>query len=211
MKVAIVGAGGHGRVACEIFELMHGTDHTVLFFDNGEAQRRVLGYPVVGTVEALLSDRACDRVFVAVGDNRVRARIVEKLIRWTRPFLTLVHPWSSLSPHTRIGHGTIVVAGTVVNTEGSVGRHVILNTHCSVGHDCRVADSAQLAPGVNLGGGSIVEEGAFLGIGAKVAPGVRVGAWSVVGAGSVVLKDIPACVLAYGTPARMVRRLQGPT
>ncbi len=208
MKVAIVGAGGHGKVACEIFELMHGTDHTIAFFDDGEERKEVLGHPVVGLVDALLADPTYDRLFVAIGDNKARAEIVGKLAGGTRPFLTLVHPFSALSPHAHIGYGTIAIAGTVVNAEAAVGTHVILNTHCSVGHDCQVEDFAQVAPGVNLGGGSVIERGAFLGIGAKVVPKARVGAWSVVGAGSVVLDDIPPNSFAYGTPARVVRKLE---
>jgi len=204
VKVGIVGAGGHGRVACEIFELMHGTEHTVLFFDDDAEKDEVLGYQVVGTLEDLLADRTCSRLFVAIRDNRARAEIVEKLAQEGRPFLTLVHPFSALSPHAHIGHGTIAIAGTVVNAEATVGTHVILNTQCSVGHDCRVEDFAQIAPGVNLGGGSVIEQGAFIGIGAKVAPEARVGAWSIVGAGSVVLKDLPPHAFAYGTPARVV-------
>lgn len=187
---------------------MHGAGHIIELFDD-EAQGEVLGHPVVGSVTELAHDRSYDRVFVAIGDNRARAKVVEKLSGQGRLFLTLVHPWSALSPHAQIGQGTISIAGVVVNAEAAVGTHVILNTHCSVGHDCRVEDFAQIAPGVNLGGGSIVEEGAFLGIGAKVAPGVRVGAWSVVGAGSVVLRNVPPHSFAYGTPARVIREHQG--
>lgn len=205
MRVAIVGAGGHGKVACEIFELMHGRGHVIVFFDD-ERRGRVLGHPVVGPVGKLIADGTCDRLFVAVGDNRARSEIAGRLAGGGRSFLTLVHPWSAVSAHARMGQGTIAVAGAVVNAEASVGEHVILNTHCSVGHDCRVEDFAQIAPGVNLGGGAVIEQGAFLGIGAKVVPNARVGAWSVVGAGSVVLDDIPPNSFACGTPARVIRR-----
>jgi galactoside O-acetyltransferase len=40
-----------------------------------------------------------------------------------------------------------------------------------------------------------------------VLPKVSIGENSVVGAGSVVLKDIPANVVAFGSPAKVVREI----
>ena len=40
-----------------------------------------------------------------------------------------------------------------------------------------------------------------------VCPGVTIGENSVVGAGSVVVRDLPANVVAVGNPARVVKRL----
>jgi maltose O-acetyltransferase len=46
----------------------------------------------------------------------------------------------------------------------------------------------------------------WLGGGAIVLPGVTIGDNTVVGAGSVVVHDLPADVVAVGSPARVVRR-----
>jgi maltose O-acetyltransferase len=47
----------------------------------------------------------------------------------------------------------------------------------------------------------------WLGGGVIVCPGVTIGDDTVVGAGSVVVRDLPAGVLAVGNPARVVRSL----
>lgn len=52
-----------------------------------------------------------------------------------------------------------------------------------------------------------IEDNAWLGGGVIVCPGVTIGANTVVGAGAIVVKDLPADVLAVGNPARIVRRL----
>ena len=44
-------------------------------------------------------------------------------------------------------------------------------------------------------------------IGATVMPQRRIGAWSIVGAGALVAKDLPDQVVAVGSPARVIRRL----
>lgn len=47
----------------------------------------------------------------------------------------------------------------------------------------------------------------WLGAGVIVLPGVTIGDNTVVGAGSVVTKDLPANVLAVGTPCRVLREI----
>lgn len=50
---------------------------------------------------------------------------------------------------------------------------------------------------------------AWLGGGVVVGPGVTIGADTVIGAGSVVIRDVPAGVVAVGNPCRVVRHLAG--
>lgn len=52
-----------------------------------------------------------------------------------------------------------------------------------------------------------VADNVWLGGGVIVLPGVTIGENTVVGAGAVVTKDLPADVVAIGTPARVVREL----
>ena len=52
-----------------------------------------------------------------------------------------------------------------------------------------------------------IGDNAWLGGGAIVLPGVTVGEDTVVGAGAVVTRDLPAGVVAVGSPARVVRTL----
>jgi maltose O-acetyltransferase len=54
----------------------------------------------------------------------------------------------------------------------------------------------------------VIEDNVWLGGGVVVCPGVTIGADTVVGAGAVVTRDLPAGVLAVGSPARVVRELQ---
>lgn len=54
-----------------------------------------------------------------------------------------------------------------------------------------------------------IGDNVWLGGGVVVCPGVSIGDNTVVGAGAVVVRDLPADVVAVGSPARVVRRLQG--
>lgn len=50
-----------------------------------------------------------------------------------------------------------------------------------------------------------IGDGVWIGANVTVLPGVTIGENSVIGAGSVVTKDVPANVVAYGSPCRVVR------
>ena len=57
-----------------------------------------------------------------------------------------------------------------------------------------------------------IGDNVWLGGGVIVLPGVSIGENTVVGAGSVVTKDLPANVVAVGSPARVIRAVSdGPT
>ena len=209
MGIAIIGAGGHGRVALECLELAMRSLGDVAFFDDRwEEIGSIENVPVLGPISSLAQDERFGDVFVAIGGNVVRQRVLHELVSAGKHILTIIHPHTMISPRARLQQGTIAIAGTVVNRDAQVGRGVILNTLCSVGHDCLLKDFAQIAPGVNLGGAAIIGEGVFLGIGTKVVPEVQIGAWSIVGAGSVVLDDLPSGSYCHGIPARVIRHLR---
>ncbi|BDZ64432.1 sugar O-acetyltransferase [Agromyces mangrovi Wang et al. 2018] len=52
-----------------------------------------------------------------------------------------------------------------------------------------------------------IHENVWIGGGAIIGPGVTIGENSVIGAGAVVLKDVPANVIAAGNPARILREI----
>ncbi len=68
-------------------------------------------------------------------------------------------------------------------------------------------DAAERASGWELAHPITIGSGAWLGGGVIVGPGVTVGERTVVGAGAVVVRDLPADVVAVGNPARVIRRL----
>lgn len=52
-----------------------------------------------------------------------------------------------------------------------------------------------------------IEDNVWLGVNVIVLKGVRIGKNSLIGAGSVVVKDIPANVIAAGNPCKVIRNL----
>ncbi len=68
-------------------------------------------------------------------------------------------------------------------------------------------DAEQRRSGLELASPVVIGENAWIGGAAVICPGVSIGANTVIGAGSVVVKDIPANVVAVGNPCRVIKTL----
>lgn len=89
----------------------------------------------------------------------------------------------------------------------------------SIGDNCQIGPNVQLLaashplePGprrdkLETAAPIAIGENVWLGGGAIVLAGVTIGDDSVIGAGAVVTQDVPAGVVAVGTPARVIREL----
>lgn len=168
--------------------------------------RKLVDIPVMGPIAAL-SDISHDAsVIVAIGDNRTRKRVFEQLASSGARFASVRHPTAIVAPDVRIGAGSMLCAGVIVNVGSVIGHDVILNTGVTVDHHSNLGDHVHLAPGVRMGGGVTVDEGALIGVGASVLPAGHVGAWSVVGGGACVTERVAPAVTVVGVPAREVSR-----
>jgi sugar O-acyltransferase (sialic acid O-acetyltransferase NeuD family) len=198
----VLGAGGHAKVVIDTARAQGWSVYAAVDDNPSLWGHPIEGVPVLGSLETAAGWQGW--AIIAVGDNRTRYAVSQRYaLRWA----TLIHPTAWLSPSAKIGEGTLVAAGVVVQPEAQIGRHAILNTACSIDHDCVVGDWVHIAPGARLAGGVHVDEGALVGIGAVVLPNIRIGAWSVVGAGAVVTREVPPHAVVVGVPARLIREV----
>ncbi|MBK5475965.1 acetyltransferase [Pseudomonas sp. TH21] len=201
-RLAILGAGGHGKVVADTAESCGW--QCIEFFADDWPARTLNGYwPITGDTTSLLSRVGeFDAVIVAIGNNSVRLAKVEALEAAGGQLATLVHPSAVISPRALVGAGSVVFAGVVINVDARVGRGTILNTGCSVDHDCQLGNFTHISPGARLAGGVQVGDLSWVGIGASVKQSIQIGQKVIVGAGSVVVSDITDSLTVVGVPAK---------
>ena len=204
--VLVVGAGGHALVSIEVLRAAGHDVRGCVASQVGAADGLArLGVPVLASddaLEELLGDGGA--VFVAVGANVARRRLLDAVHVHGGPLVSAISPDARVSPTASIAAGALVMPGSVVNAMASIGRGAIINTGAIVDHECVVGDVAHVAPGAVLAGNVTVGEGALIGVGARVTPGRHIGAWAVVGAGAVVVDDVPERATVVGAPARPI-------
>ena len=204
-RIAIVGAGDHGRVVMELARAA-GVATIVLVeprSDEPGARRVVGGVAITGDLDGDLA-WAADRppFVVALGDNAARRAAFERCLALGLEPVALVHPAAILLGGAVIEPGAVVCAAAVVGVDARIGRDAVVNTMASVDHDGRIAEHAQVGPGAHLAGRVTVETGAYIGIGANVREGIRVGARALVAGGAMVVADVPDGARVAGVPAR---------
>lgn len=108
-----------------------------------------------------------------------------------------------IGDHNVIREGVTIHRGTVQD-QGltKIGSHNLLMAYAHVAHDCVVGDNIILANNVALAGHVHVGDHAILGGFTAVHQFCHIGAHVMCGAGTVVLKDIPAYVMATGNSAK---------
>lgn len=212
-RIVVIGCSGHARVVVDAIKAA-GRLQIVGFLDTYKRPgTEMLGYEILGSeadLPSFLKEGVCDCAVVAIGDNWTRRQAVVRLqqIAPDVNFVSVIHPTAIIANDVSIGEGTVVLAGAIVSVGSRIGRFCILNTKSSLDHDGRMGAFSSMAPGVITGGGVTIGDFSTLCIGATLTHDVNIGEHTVVGAAATVLNDIPGYVVAYGTPAKVVRSRQ---
>lgn len=212
-RLLMIGASGHAHALLGLLRRLGDYVVVGLIDDTRPQGGLVFGLPVLGgvaDVPRLCAAYDLDQAVLAVGDNGRRQLLAEHLCR-SAPTLrwpVLVDPTAVVSEPSRLGPGAVVMALAHVGPGASLGPGCLLNTRSSLDHDGSLAAYASLAPGVHCGGHVRLGERAAVGLGASLLQRVSIGADTVVGAGALVLRSLPAGVVAHGVPAQVVRQRQ---
>ena len=204
-SLAVIGAGGHGRVAGEIAELLG--CRKIDFFDTAWPKLKSnCKWPVVGAADHLLeSHDPYDGIFLAIGDNKKRRLMFGFFESLHSKLVSLVHPSSILSSSAHVGRGTIIMANVVVGSGAKVGDGVVLNTSCSIDHDCNIGAFSHVSPGASISGNVTIGQNSWIGVGTSIKNNVVIGANVIAGAGSAIVNDIPSGLVVAGVPAKKLK------
>ncbi|WP_079505315.1 acetyltransferase [Mesobacillus jeotgali] len=203
MKIAIIGQGGHSKVVRDVIKAKEGAEIVCCFDDkfNAEFFHEQIMYGPVNSAKNIAEDFPEVKFFVAIGNNTVRKKIVERLGFPEEFYATLIHPTAQISSDAIVGPGSVVMPCAVVNSDAQLGAHTIINTCAVVEHDSKIENFVHISPNATVTGNVTVREGAQIGASATVIPGMEVGKWAMVGAGATVIHHIPANSTAVGVPA----------
>jgi bifunctional UDP-N-acetylglucosamine pyrophosphorylase/glucosamine-1-phosphate N-acetyltransferase len=145
-----------------------------------------------------------------IGDNcRVLASVIEE---------ATLEDHVEIGPFGHLRQGAHLASGVHMGNFGEV-KNAHLASGVKMGHFSYIGD-AEVGEDVNIGAGTItcnfdgarkhktiIRAGAFIGSGSMLVAPLTIGKKAKIGAGSVVTRDVDGATLAYGVPARTVRKL----
>lgn len=169
------------------------------------------GYEILGKDEELRPIVEAYRVskgIVAIGDNFLRKKVVEKIRNLASgfSFINAIHPSVIIGKNVKIGGGSVLMAAVVINNDCIIGEHCFLATKASVDHNSSLGDFSSASAGATIGGHVNIGSCTAIALGVNIIHGRTIGDHTVIGAGALVVKDIGDNVIAYGIPAREIRK-----
>ena len=164
----------------------------------------------------LVAERARARRLVArynatlQEDEAARRALLEELCAsagegaWIEPPFRCDYGWNiTLGANSFMNFDCVILDCAPVE----IGAGTLLGSAVQLSAATHPVDPAERATGLELAHPIRIGANVWIGSGAIVGPGVTIGDETVIGAGSVVVRDVPARVVAVGNPCRVLREL----
>jgi len=146
---------------------------------------------------------------------------------------TVIYAGNNIGDRFNTGHHVMIREKNIIGNNVSIGTNSIIEHHINIGNNVRtqancfipeyslLEDDAWLGPNVVITNaryprsknvkenlkGAIIKKFAKIGANTTILPSLEIGENSLIGAGSLISKNIPAGVVAYGSPAVVHKKI----
>lgn len=143
-----------------------------------------------------------DELFViGIGQPNLRKAVFEDFKERGANFLTLVHPWSDISPVAEVGEANIFQRGSSVHCDVCIGNANYFNGAINVGHDVEIGDYNFIGPASLLLGDCSIGSQNMIGVRSTFLAKSRIGSGNIIAPGSVIYKGCGNNCRLAGNPA----------
>ena len=214
-NIILIGGGNQAHYTIDIIE-KEGKYNIVGIIDSiHEIGSDRFGYKILGrqeNVSQLIEEYNIEGGVISIGDNWSRYYVYNQ-IKTLFPnfqFVNAIHPSVVIGNNVKLGVGIVAMAGCIFNPKSQIGDFTFFATGAQIEHDCQIGDFASISAGSVTGGYVKLGKFSTITLGVTVVDRLEIGENTVVGSGSVVTKSLPDNVLAYGSPAKVMRnRVKG--
>jgi len=211
MKIFLFGAGMHGQTCIDVVEKQGDFEIVGLIDSVKQIGSLVDGYEVLGRMKDLTELMRLHKVkagFISIGDNWVRKKISEEIfnIEPDFEFVNIIHPTAVFGKNVKFGKGILVGAETFISSSCTLGDFCFIHHKALLGLHNHLSDFSSISLGSLTGGKVTIGACSAVTLRVIVKDRINIGSNSVVGSGSLVLKNIPDFVIAYGQPAKIIRK-----
>lgn len=208
-KLAIIGSGDLARLIAYHVAATGSYEVVGYFNDYEPAGKMVDGYPILGTTDDVLPLFAqglfqCLLMGIGYKHFAVRQHLFERFEPQV-PFGSFVHPSAYVDPSARLGAGSVVLPGCVLDRNVTIGKNVLLNTAVTIAHDSAIQNHTFLSPRVAIAGFTTVGECCNIGINTTIIDNVSLAPRIQTGGGAVVCHSLVEPGLYVGVPAKRIK------
>jgi sugar O-acyltransferase (sialic acid O-acetyltransferase NeuD family) len=208
----IIGAKGFAKEVLEVFHQLGKTDNIVFYDDvNNDIGELLFDKYTILKNESQVIDyfkSNGNQFTIGIGNPKLRYKLYKKFINLGGEYVSTISPLALMGNYEiNIGNGSNILMNAVFSNSITIGIGCIIYYNVVLTHDCVLGDFVEVSPSSILLGRCKI--GSFTHISANVTilPNVTIGKNVIIGAGSVVTKDIPDNVVAFGSPSKVIRKL----
>jgi len=211
--ILLIGGGAHAQSMIDSIKSLKRFNIVGIIERKDKINTRVLGIEIIGEDQDLVYffDQGVRNAAIAVGSigrTESRKKIYEECKKIGYNFPNIIDESAVLASDVRMGEGNFIGKGVVINSNVRIGSACIINTATVLEHGNKIEDFVHVAPGCVLCGNVWVKENTHIGAHSTVLQNIIIGKDTLIGAGRLVLKHIASNQLAYGSPAKEVRRYE---
>ncbi|MEY8214498.1 MAG: NeuD/PglB/VioB family sugar acetyltransferase, partial [Colwellia sp.] len=166
-KLILLGGGGHCRSCIDVIDAEQKYQIVGVLDKFEDIGTDILGYKVIGEDRDILTyiEEGCFFLITVghLGNRDIRNKLFSFLAEHKAKLASIVSPNAYVSNSAKIGAGTIVMHGAIVNALAKIEENCIINTRSLIEHDCVIRAHSHISTGAVINGGVEVSEGTFFG------------------------------------------------
>ena len=215
-KSIVIGAGGHARSLIGL--LKSSSDYPVVtvidLVKNSDLVMQtneiIDSIPVVklesnGLADYLLTN-SIENVFLAIGDNKERAKIKDLLESMGKfKFPNIVSKHALVEYGVTLGDGNQIFHNVYLGPLCRIGSNNIINSGALIEHECIIGDNNHIAPSSSLAGRVKIASNCLVGLKSAIIEKLSITSSTILGAGSVVVDDIDKPGTYVGVPCKKIK------
>lgn len=209
-RIVLLGGGTHVSYCIDIIQKEQ--KYTIVGITDPylEVGTEIMGFKIIGKQEdlgELISKYNIEAGIITIGDNWTRKLVFDVVVSKipSFKFVSSIHPSVIIGSNVVIGKGTVIMAGCIISPNVVIGEFCFFATGAILEHDSLMNDFSSLSAGSVTGGKVVIGKYSAITLGVTVFDRTKIGEHTVIGSGSLVTKDIPEKVIAYGSPAKVIR------
>lgn len=155
-QLLILGAGGHGKVVCEVAAAMEYKGKSIYKKIDFLDDQSPLAIGKLEELEHIAS--SYDDIFCGIGNNEFRSKLLERMEKIGIRIPILIHPTAYISMSAVIERGTVVEPAAIINAAAVVQKGCIVSVGSIIDHDVVVESYCHINAGAICKAGSRIKE-----------------------------------------------------
>lgn len=189
-KHILLGFGGHARQLAEII-----TESVTIDYVSADVEASsLISFPLISEDHILESFGPDDLILIngigMISRTSPRLAVSKKFRARGYDFLTIKDPNCHIKKSADIGNGSQIMAGSIIQSNVSLGEDCIINTNSSIDHDAKIFNLVHIGPGATVCADVCIGERTVVGPGATICRGVQIGSNCLIKAGAVISNNI---------------------